>query len=219
MRRTLTSLASVGALAGLLVVLGACGDDGPAAAVAPTVVGVETQRCRQPNRFRAVGTVVGDDADGVLVATAGHTVEGDLRELRVDGRPAAVVALDRRSDLALLRIDGAAGGVTTPAELATAIPATARLVTHGGEAAVTIDRHVTFVVEHVSDGATYRRDTVVIGTPVEPGTSGAPLLDAAGRLVAIVFATEGGETFAVTFNEVAALLGERDAHRPDGRPC
>lgn len=215
----MTSFAPQAALAGLLAVLGACGDDGPAVAVAPTVVAVETQRCRQPNRFRGVGTVVSDDADGVLVATAGHTVEGDLRELRVDGRPAEVVALDRRSDLALLRIDGAAGDATTPAELATAVPATARLVTHGGETAVMIDRHVTFVIEHVSDGATYRRDTVVVGTPVERGTSGAPLLDAAGRLVAIVYATEGGETFAATFNEVAALVGERDAHRPVGRPC
>ncbi len=46
----------------------------------PTIVAVETQRCRQPNRFHGVGVVVGDD----LVLTAGHTVEGDLRELTVE---------------------------------------------------------------------------------------------------------------------------------------
>ncbi len=79
-----------------------CGGDAPAAEVEPpAIVAVETQRCRQPNRFHGVGIVVGDD----LVLTAGHTVEGDLRALTVDGEPARVVSIDRRTDLAVLSAD------------------------------------------------------------------------------------------------------------------
>jgi S1-C subfamily serine protease len=186
------------AVAVLAVTASACADDGPA--VAPTVVAVEAQGCRQPNRFHGVGIAVDRD----LVVTAGHLVEGGLRELTVDGRPATVAALDLASDLALLttRLPASAA----PAELAVAVPATAMLVTPEGATSATIDRHVTLVVDHATDGATYRRDVVVFPPAVPAGTSGAPLLDGSGRLVAIVVATIGDETFAVTSREVAGLL-------------
>ena len=57
-----------------------------------------------------VGVVVID-----LVVTAGHTVEGDLRVLSVDGQPARVVLIDRRTDLALVSADSHRAQPPTPA--------------------------------------------------------------------------------------------------------
>ena len=110
-----------------------------------------SERCRQPNRFHGVGIVVGDD----LVVTAGHTVEGDLRELTVDGEHAAVT-IDRRTDLALLSADMPT--VDSP--------------TGTGDPTRAIDRHVTLVVEHATDQATYRRDVVIFTPGVADGETG-----------------------------------------------
>ena len=196
--------------------LGGCSDDAPQAS--PTVVTVSAQRCSTPTLGRGVATVVDDD----LVVTAGHVVEGPVREVVVDGRPATVVALDRRSDLALIAVDLPD---VAPAELASATPEESLLVTPDGETSVGIDRHVIQLVDHASDRTTYRREVVVFAPAVERGTSGASLLDASGRLVAVVVATLGeesasdGETYAVTSAEVRALLDGRDegsSPAPDG---
>jgi S1-C subfamily serine protease len=181
-----------------------CADDGPGAGAAPTVVAVETQRCAQPNRFHGVGVVVDDD----LVLTAGHVVEGELRDLRVDGEPAVVVALDRRTDLALL---GTELPDTAPAVLTGEIPGSARLLTAAGGRDVDIDRHVTLVVEHATDRATYRRDVVFFTPGVVDGESGSPLVDDAQRLVGVVIADQDGEGLAVTAAEIVTLLGETAA--------
>ena len=160
-----------------------CGDDAPTAEVQPpAIVEVETQRCRQPNRFHGAGIVVGDD----LVLTAGHTVEGDLRALTVDGEPARVVAIDRRTDLAVLSAD-----VPDEAEVIAApdVPEAAQLLGPDGTRDVAIDRHVTLVVEHATDQATYRRDVVIFTPGVTDGESGSPIVDDAGRLVGIVWPT------------------------------
>jgi S1-C subfamily serine protease len=176
-----------------------CGDDSPAAASPPALLAVETQRCRQPNRFHGIGIAVGDG----LVLTAGHTVEGELRDLRVDGEPARVVTIDRRTDLALLLAD-----VPAADEPAMADPVTgpAQLISPGGTRRVTIDRRVTLVVEHATDRATYRRDVVVFTPGVVDGDSGSPLVDSTGHLLGVVIADQEGEGVAVTAPEIADLL-------------
>jgi S1-C subfamily serine protease len=187
-------------LAGAALAVAGCGADAPtSAAEPPTVVEVETQRCRQPNRFHGIGVVVGDD----VVLTAGHTVEGDLRELRVDGTPARVITIDRRTDLALLSVELADSTVPT---MASETPEAASLITLDGNRDVEIDRHVTLVVEHATDRATYRRDVVIFTPGVADGDSGAPIVDDAGRLVGIVVADQGGEGVAVDADEVTTLL-------------
>ena len=73
-----------------------------------------------------------------------------------------------------------------------------------------------------SDRTTYRRDVVAFAPAVARGTSGAPVLDATGRLVAVVVATFGdeaaddSETYAVTSAEVQALV---DAHASGSSPA
>ena len=193
--------ATVAGVLGVAAAVAGCADDAPAPAVAPPqLVAVETQRCRQPNRFHGVGVVVGDD----LVLTAGHTVEGELRALRVDGQPARVVAIDRRTDLALVSADVPAAQPPTPAP---EIPDEAQLLSPDGQHDVDLDRHVTLVVEHATDRATYRRDVVIFTPGVADGESGSPLVDDSGRLVGIVIADQEGEGVAVTADEVTELLG------------
>jgi S1-C subfamily serine protease len=197
-RRALCALGAVGI--GVILTT-ACGDDAPAAeARPPALVSIETQRCRQPNRFHGVGIVVGDD----LVLTAGHLAEGALRALSVDGEPARVVTIDRRSDLALLDADVPTATPPTPSPQ---IPDEAQLLVHDDTRDVSIDRHVTLVVEHASDRATYRRDVVIFSPGVADGESGSPIVDDSGRLVGIVIADQEGEGVAVTADEVAELLG------------
>jgi serine protease Do len=185
---------------GMGVAVAGCGDDASTAArQPPAIVAVETQRCRQPNRFHGAGIVVGDD----LVLTAGHTVEGELRALTVDGEPARVVAIDRRTDLAVISADA-----PTSSEVITApdVPEEAQLILLDGTRDVAIDRHVTLVVEHATDQATYRRDVVIFTPGVTDGDSGSPIVDDAGRLVGIVVADQAGEGVAVTAAEIVALL-------------
>jgi hypothetical protein len=190
---------------------GGCTDDSPAVAEQPpALVEVVTQRCRQPNRFQGIGIVVGDD----LVLTAGHTVEGDLRALQVEGEPAGVLTIDRRTDLALLDAD-----VTgDPPELAEGVPESARMLTPDGGRDVEIDRRVTLVVEHATDRATYRRNVVIFTPGVVDGDSGAPIVDDSGRLVGLVVAGQDGEGIAVDAQEVAGLLAAGDDLTLPGPP-
>jgi S1-C subfamily serine protease len=203
-RRGLTRLRRALA-AGAIIGTAGCGGDASTADVQPpAIVAVETQRCQQPNRFHGLGIVVGDD----LVLTAGHTVEGELRALNVDGQPARVVAIDRRTDLALVSADVPAAQPPTPAP---EIPDEAQLLSpdgqHDVDVDVEVDRHVTLVVEHATDSVTYRRDVVIFTPGVVDGDSGKPLVDSAGRLVGVVIADQEGEGVAVTANEIAQLLG------------
>ena len=92
----------VAALTALAALVACSGDDAPAA---PHVIAIAAQACESPNRSLGWGVVVGED----LVATAAHTVEGPLRDLRVGGDPATVVAVDARTDLALLLAPTVAG--------------------------------------------------------------------------------------------------------------
>jgi S1-C subfamily serine protease len=198
-------------MAGGMLVAAGCGDDALTAAVEPpTLVAIETQRCQQPNRFHGVGVVVGDD----LVLTAGHTVEGDLRELTVDREPARVVVIDRRTDLAILSAPTAVDIVAAASE----VPEEAQLVGPDGIRPVDIDRHVTLVVEHATDQATYERDVVFFTPGVTDGESGSPIVDDAGRLVGVVIADQDGEGVAVTIDEITAILDVASAADDLGLP-
>ncbi len=211
-RRVLTAIvtAAVSVLAG--AAFAGCADDGPPAEVDPrdavAVVPVAAQRCEQPNRAHGLGVVVGD---GVVV-TAGHVVEGDLRALEVDGRPATVRTLDRDSDLAVLAVPGLTAPVGVDGLLApsprpdAALVDTATLVRVDDTVPVQLSRREVLVVDNVSDHATYRRHVVVFEPGVVEGDSGAPLVAGDGRLVGIVILTRDREAFAVTAAEVSGLL-------------
>jgi S1-C subfamily serine protease len=180
----------------LLSGLTACAEDGPS--VRPVVVTVAAQPCDRPNRSRGVGVVV---ADGV-VATAGHTVEGALRELTVDGTPAQVIAVDPRTDLALLANETA----IQPAELSPIPTERAHLVGPGGATQVTIVGTGPLVVDDTTDRRRYVRQVHTFEPGVSDGTSGAPLVDDRNRVIGVVVLSGSGVAYASTAGELTALL-------------
>lgn len=165
------------------------------------MVDVVARPCSTPNRSFGLGIVV---ADGVI-ATAAHTVEDDLRALTVDGLPATVLAIDARTDLALLAAptDG-----HEPAKLSMASPTTA--MANG----VTVSMVSTgpLVVHDTTAGQRHVREVHRFTPGVARGSSGAPLVDESRAVLGIVVLDrEDGEgSYAVTSAELAALLSQRD---------
>ncbi len=198
-------------LAGALIALAACGDDGPATRDSGAVaVAVAAMPCDRPTRDLGAGVVV---AAG-LVATAAHVVDGPRREVTVDGRPARVVAADARTDLALLMadVDG------PPAALADAAPPDATVRNPAGDIPVTVLRAITLVVNDTTNGERHERSVLTISPSVPEGTSGAPVVDEAGRVLGIVVLDNrtDGTAYAVTSAELRTVLA---ADRIPGPRC
>ena len=171
-----------------------------------TVVEVVAQPCDTPNRDIGLGVVVGDG----LVMTAAHTVEGPRRAITVDGESAELVALDARTDLALLSadVDG------EPAVLAQDVPSSAVLRTADGEQTVEIVRTGGLVVNDATEGTRHRREVHTFTPGVRAGTSGAPLVDADGAVIGVVVLANRGDgtAYAVTADEIADVLGGAQRH-------
>jgi S1-C subfamily serine protease len=165
----------------MLLVLAACAADGAGTA---EVVRIEATGCERPQPRHGVGTVV---AEGVVLAAA-HVVEGGLRDLLVDGSPAAVVGLDGDTDLALLAVIGPLPSapswrVTPRPDVG---PGPVSIITPDGAIAARLNRTLTLQVEDVSAGTTSRRETLELDLVVEPGTSGSPVVDADGSVIGVV---------------------------------
>lgn len=186
-------------IGGVAVAVGGCGASEEGDGV--PVVSIRVQRCARPHSIRGLGVVVSDG----LVATAAHTVEGELRHLEVDGEPAEVVALDARTDLALV----AAATSAEPIERASGPPPErARLHGPAGPRDVEIVRTGMLVVHDTTAGARHRREVHTFEPGVEAGTSGAPLVTEDGSLLGIVVLDRQGadRADAVTTAELTRLL-------------
>jgi S1-C subfamily serine protease len=160
------------------------------------------------------------DAEGRILTN--HHVVGDAREVRVrfGGErtvTATVLGRDPRNDLALLQVDPSEVELT-PLELGDSSTARVgdpvlaignpfgldRTLTTGVVSA--LQREITapngFTIEHV----------IQTDAPINPGSSGGPLLDGAGRVIGITsqIATDGrspvGIGFAVPINTARRLL-------------
>jgi hypothetical protein len=178
------------------------------------VVAVAAQPCDRPQHDRGLGVVVADD----LVATAAHTVDGDLRALTVDGVPAAVVATDARTDLALVRVALDADPVAFAADDVDPLgPANVGLA--DGVLAVEVVRTGELVVDDTTDRATYRRLVQTFAPGVDAGVSGAPLTTTDGRLLGVVVLDrrDTDEAHAVATSELRSLV-DAGGGRPAAAP-
>lgn len=163
-----------------------------------------------------------------LVATNVHVVAGqeETRVTRPDGRTldATIVLLDAADDVALLRVP-ALGTPALPLGDAPQRPEPVLLLGHpdGGsleaEAATAAPPRTVFARDAYGRGPGARRVVVTRGT-LGAGSSGGPVVDRAGRVVAMIFAgTPGGDAgAAVPPAEIASALGSPLAPVDPG-PC
>ena len=180
------------------------------ARVVPGVVRVEGQACD------LVIDGSGFAATPTLVVTNAHVVAGE-RSTSVyseDGRrrDATVVAFDPQRDLALLRV---AGGLTPLALGDIGLDGTGAVVGHPGggplrAAPARVDRIVDARGTDIYRTSPTSREVLVLATRLQPGDSGAPLVDAAGRVVGVAFAIDPGDSsagYALSRRELDAVLG------------
>lgn len=219
MRTALRSVAAflAGSVIAGSIVVGCDTADGRAASL-PAVVEIESQRCDRPTVFRGVGLPVG----GSAVLTAAHVVDGDLRRLTVDGVEASVVALDARTDLALVGTlpldppDGVVGA--RDGGRSAGAGDVVRIVLVDAVVDAHVVRRTALRVDDLDAGEVFERDAIVLDVTAEPGWSGAPVVSPDGDLVGVVTLvdTPGGATFATDVSEVAAMLAgiERAARPP-----
>jgi hypothetical protein len=146
---------------------------------------------------QATGFVAGDGR----VMTVAHVLGDDV--VTVDGRPATVARVDRRLDLALLRVPGVRGEAT-------------RL---GGGGDTRLLGRPAPIVRHIRasvDGGPRRR-AYEIRADVAAGDSGAPLVTATGRVAGVVFArsrTRPGVAYAVAVDENSRLSASTSPSKP-----
>ncbi len=186
-----------------VTVAGDGGDRSPSRPV--VVVPISVQRCARPQTFHGVGVLVGG-----RVVTAAHLVEGQLRRLEVDGRPAVVTTIDARLDLAVVDADGVGDSAT-----ARRSPGAVAIVTPEGSMAADVLDTGPLVVHDASAGVVHRREAHLVAPAVAPGTSGAPLVSPSGEILGIVVLSDArrDRTYAVTSSEVARLLGASPQRR------
>jgi S1-C subfamily serine protease len=161
----------------------------------------------------AAGGLVPEIATGVAmgdgrVLTVAHALTG-AQAIDVAGRPARVVRVDRRLDLAVLAVPGLRaqalriGGTTGRAEIAVVRDRRMRSLE------ATVRHRVTIRWRDQPGDAPRVRPGLEVAARIDPGDSGAPVLDARGRLLGVVYARSRDErtAWAVDASAVRALVG------------
>jgi S1-C subfamily serine protease len=212
----------VGAVALVATVASTEPGEGPGAA--PEAAPVVSVRAIGPRRTTLATGVAVDDR---LVLTVAHALD-DADRVVVGGHAACALVVDRRRDVAVLAVprlrepairlaQRARPGNAWLARLADdagAQPATGREISP-----IAVRRRVVARV-HERDGARYERAALELGSPVAPGDSGSPVLDARGRLIGMVFAASRehrNTSYGVSVDELAEPI-EAAAARSCGSP-
>jgi S1-C subfamily serine protease len=155
----------------------------------------------------ATGVAAGDER----VLTVAHALDG-RRSVVVDGRPARVLRIDRGLDLAVLSVPGLRapvlrlGGDDARAGLVVLRDGRAR------DMPGSIRRHVLVRWSEQPGDPPSDRPGLELAATVDPGDSGAPVLDPQGRLLGVLYARADGDdgtAWAVDASAVRRLL-ERD---------
>jgi uncharacterized membrane protein required for colicin V production len=185
-------------------------DGGVAALVANGVVRVEGQACSLV--LDGSGFAVGPET----VVTNAHVVAGE-RSTNVftnDGRRlgAVVVAFDPARDLAVLHVDGARLPTLGLGDAPEGTVGSVLGHPGGGPlraAAARVDRVITASGTDIYRTAHTDRSVLVLASDLEPGDSGAPLVDGEGHVIGVAFAVDPGDdgtAYALARPELDAIL-------------
>lgn len=193
------------------------------AAVVPSTVKVSGIACRRIQE--GSGFVVASD----LVVTNAHVVAGEPETVvqREDGSTvrASVVVFDPRRDLAVLR----APGLNRPALQIgdVSVGGVGGVFGHPGGGALRIapfEVHEEVAADgyDIYDRDRTSREVLVLAAALRPGDSGAALIDPQGRVAGVAFAIapdREGVSYALTTDELRAVLGGNLTQRADTGPC
>lgn len=223
MRSTLRTVAAAALLLGAAPdALSQCGPNGCRVAPPPSA-GPTTHRsiARIVHQERG-GASLGSGAliavvEGVgYVLTCAHLFDGPgATEVRLDGQSAGaeVIAIDRRHDLALLRLDRVIG---EPIDVASEPPSGVLSACGFGSSGQLRCVRGPITGQAVASGA--QSPSLRLRGAVRSGDSGGPVFDSAGRLVAVVWGQRGGETFAMFGAPLRAILAKVPRPRGALRP-
>ena len=156
------------------------------------------------------------------MATVAHSLERvssvELRAAAGEVVDAEIVFIDPAKDIALLRTD-----VALPDHLTMTAPEgpgpVGILTVDDDDRAVVTRGEITELIDITLDGEG-RRAAARLSADIEPGDSGAAVLDDDGQMVAMVFASgRGGRVgWAVSATEIEAAVASLDANRPGFEP-
>lgn len=220
-------LGTFGAVVSMVSIAVGCGggDEPPAIAVSRVTI----DGCGLADEI-ATGVATIEQPD--LVLTVAHALSG-VGPVTVDGNQAVVLAIDTRSDLALLRITDETDMAGPSVE---SLRNSLRSADSGDDVEVLLikDDLVTAtdsVIERVAvirhtnkvDDTVTERSGLVLDVELVGGDSGAPVIGADGRLLGIMYADakDSPTSYAISAEEIQSLLdeftsGEVDVERP---PC
>ncbi len=169
-------------------------------------------------REHALGSGFVITADG-LVMTSRHVIDGadDVHVEMDDGRcfPASVVARDAVLDIALLRLAGARGLPVAVLGASASLRVGDPVIAMGNPFGIgpSVRRGILSAeAREVDEGPT--GEYLQTDAAVNPGDSGGPLLDRAGRVVGVntaIISHGQGISFAVPIDDVRAVLDELTA--------
>jgi S1-C subfamily serine protease len=165
-----------------------------------------------------------------VIVTNAHVVAGNTTTsvLRPDGKtlPAQVQVFDPKRDLAVLSVPGL-GEPSLPIGSA-ATGETDEIFGHPeGQAAVrvlpaVVTRRVTADIGDIYDQPGATRQILVLNATLIPGDSGSPMVNSAGRVVGVAFATSNlrrATSFAVASEELAPVLAQPRSGAVSTGPC
>ena len=164
------------------------------------------------------------------IVTNAHVVAGTTRAevLRPDGRtlPAAVTAFDPVRDLAVLSVPGL--GQPSLGLGSAVVGETDAVFGHPfGQAPIEVSparvlRRVTADIGDIYDRPSTPRQILVLNSQIDPGDSGAPLVNSAGKVVGVAFAVSNlrqATAFAVASEELAPVLAQPRGGPVSTGPC
>lgn len=184
-------------------------------------VAIATLPCDRELQAMSSGFVI----DNELVVTVAHAVyesrDFAVRAATGEWHQATIQHLDLERDLALLRVGGL---VARPVELARADADDAVRLVEGaasGSAEGVVVRRVNITFNVLGSEETASREGYELELAIDPGDSGAAVVDDLGRLVGIVFARstrQPSRTWTTSVSEVSEILDRADVPEWDCGP-
>ena len=206
---------------------------------APAVPGVTPSLASQvtASTVRVSGVACGKRLTGSgfspapdTIVTNAHVVAGTTSSqvLRPDGRtlPATVQVFDPVKDLAVLSVPGL--GQPSLGVASAVVGEDAAVFGHPlGQAAIEVSpakvlRRVTTDVGDIYDRPATPRQILILNSELEPGDSGAPLVNSAGKVVGVAFAVANlrrSTAYAVASEELTPVLARPRSGPVGTGPC